>query len=327
MHDHSHHSHQHHHLAASSRIGWAFGLNFIFTIIEFIGGWLTNSTAVMADAVHDLGDCLAIGLAWVLARVSGREADENYSYGYKRFSLMGALVNGLVLLVGSLWVLSEAVPRLMHPEMPMAEGMLGLAVFGMAVNGAAAYKLSGGSSLNERVLNWHLIEDVLGWAAVFIVALVMMFVELPILDPLLSIAFTLFILWNVAKNLKETVVLFLQAVPDIAIQREIRETLLNLPGIDDIHHMHLWSLDGEHHVLTLHAVLTSSATADCQRRLKSEIAAQLTPYELAHTTVEFEFHDEACRDLRTPAGTEPDAHDSDVHEHHDHDHHDHSHQH
>jgi len=159
MHNHSHgHDHPHNDEDASRRIGWAFFLNLTFTIIEFIGGWLTNSTAIMADAIHDLGDSISIGTAWGLNKLSNKPASSQFSYGYKRFSLLGALINGLVLTVGSVFILIEAIPRLANPEMPQVEGMLLLAIFGMVVNGYAAYKLSHGKTLNERVLNWHLLD-------------------------------------------------------------------------------------------------------------------------------------------------------------------------
>ena len=195
------HNHSYHHLHkedhSSEKIGWAFFLNFGFTIIEFIGGWLTNSTAIMADAVHDLGDTISIGSAWVLNKLGHKKANHQFTYGYKRLSLFGALLNAIVLIIGSIWILGEAIPRLFDPQMPETEGMMLLAVLGIVVNGTAAYKLHNGHTLNEKVLNWHLLEDALGWVAVFIVALVMQFVDWPILDPLLSVLFTLFILVNV----------------------------------------------------------------------------------------------------------------------------------
>ena len=207
MHSHSH-SHQH---GTDDRIGWAFFLNVTFTIIEFIGGWLTNSTAIMADAVHDLGDSLSIGFAWILSRFSNKAAPDKYSYGYRRLTLFGALVNGVVLVIGSIWVLFEAIPRLTNPEMPVVEGMLGLAILGVAVNGYAVFKLKAGETLNEKVLTWHLLEDVLGWVAVLIVSIVLLFVELPILDPLLSIGFTLFILFRKSVPVAN----FLRGVPPV----------------------------------------------------------------------------------------------------------------
>jgi cobalt-zinc-cadmium efflux system protein len=292
----SSHSHHHHNHDSSKRMGWAFFLNVGFTIIEFIGGWLTNSTAIMADAVHDLGDSLSIGTAWCLNIIGAKQASQRFTYGYKRLSLLGALINALVMIGGSSWVLMQAIPRLFDPQMPNTEGMLGLALLGVTVNAYAAYKLSAGKSLNERVLSWHMIEDVLGWLAVLIVSIVLMFVDWPILDPLLSIAFTLFILFNVLLNLRETVGLFLQATPDEDIQQSIKQNLLSLAQISDLHHLHFWSLDGEHHVLTVHLVLKNMLTSVQLTDLKTQIARQLADYQLAHTTIEFEFPDEACRD-------------------------------
>lgn len=290
MHDHSHNH------SANTRIGWAFFLNVTFTIIEFVGGLLTNSTAIMADAVHDLGDSLSIGLAWLLSKVSEKGSNNDFTYGYRRLSLLGALINGLVLIAGSVWVLSEAIPKLLQPEMPVVEGMLGLAILGVIVNGFAAYKLSHGKTLNEKVLNWHLLEDVLGWVAVLIVSIVLLFVDWPILDPALSIVFTLYIVFNVGKNLWSTTRLFLQAAPDKALSETLYQCLSTLDDVRSVHHLHLWSLDGEHHVLTAHLVLQRALTLEQQLGLKRTIADRLGEFELAHTTIEFEFGEEACRD-------------------------------
>ena len=293
------HNHSHSDNSASKRIGWAFFLNVVFTIIEFIGGWLTNSTAIMADAVHDLGDSLSIGTAWGLNKLGDKKANNTFSYGFKRFSLLGALINGLVLTTGSIWILFEAIPRLAAPEMPQVEGMLLLSIFGIAVNGFAAYKLSGGSSLNERVLNWHLLEDVLGWVAVLIVSIVLMFKPWAILDPILSIGFTLFILFNVIRNLKETLLLFLQATPDVKQMEAVRKVLMSNDDVADIHHFHIWSLDGEHSVMTAHVVLRLDISVPQLKTLKDEIRQGLEEFDFVHTTIEIEFVNEDCRDERS----------------------------
>ena len=302
MHSHSHghaHNHDHGHDDDSSkRIGWAFFLNVGFTVVELVGGLLTNSTAIMADAVHDLGDSLAIGLAWVLARLSRRPPSENFSYGFRRFSLLGSLLNGIVLVLGSIWVLNSAIPRLFDPVMPVTEGMFGLAIFGIAVNGFAAFKLSKGNTLNERMLNWHLLEDVLGWVAVLIVSIVLMFKHWPILDPILSIAFTLFVLVNVARNLWKTIRLFLQGTPEELSLAPIREALITLEGVAAIHHLHVWSLDGEQHVLSAHLVLAQNLAMQEQLTLKLKIAESLQQFKFEHTTIEFELKDETCRDAK-----------------------------
>jgi cobalt-zinc-cadmium efflux system protein len=301
---HHHHSardnpHSHSHdleNADSTRIGWAFWLNFTFTIIEFIGGWLTNSVAIMADAVHDLGDTLSIGLAWYLSKLGKKASTEKYTYGFKRLSLMGAMINGVILIVGAVWILSEAIPRLANPEMPVTEGMMGLAVLGILVNGLAAYKLHGGHSMNEKVLNWHLIEDAMGWVAVLIVAIVLHFVNWPILDPILSIGFTLFILINVIRYVVQTMSLFLQGVPDLATRNAISKQLLSIKHVEEIHHVHFWSLDGEQHVLTAHVVINCLIDNEKLRALKQEVNERLTPFGLSHTTIEFELPGEPCRD-------------------------------
>lgn len=290
MHNHSHHHHQ------TDRIGWAFFLNAGFTIIEFIGGLLTNSTAIMADAVHDLGDSLSIGSAWLLERMSRRDPDEVFTYGYRRLSLFGALINSLILVVGSGWVMFESVPRLFNPEMPVAEGMLGLALLGIAVNGFAAWKLSGGNTMNEKVLNWHLLEDVLGWAAVLVVSVVLLFVEWPILDPLLAVIFTVFILFNIYKHLKQTLKIFFQAAPETLLNDKINRELNKIDAIASIHHEHCWTLDGEHHVYTAHLLLHQQLDAGEQITLKAHIADKLAPFSLTHTTIELEFPEEICRD-------------------------------
>lgn len=288
--------HDHTHAARSQRMGWAFLLNLSFSIIEFIGGWLTNSTAIMADAVHDLGDSLSIGSGWLLDRLGNRKPDSQFTYGYRRLSLVGALVNGLVLISGSIWVISEALPRLFDPVMPHTEGMIALAVLGVTVNSFAAYKLKAGKTLNEKILNWHLMEDVFGWLAVLLVALVMPIVDMPILDPLLSVGFTLFILINVVKTVLKTGRLFIQATPNANTVDTITQSLLSLDKVESVHHLHLWSLDGEQHVLTAHIRAYPLDSLEDYSRLKETIHMALSGESIAHTTIEIELSDERCRD-------------------------------
>jgi cobalt-zinc-cadmium efflux system protein len=231
-----------------------------------------------------------------MSHFSDKQASSTYSYGYKRLSLFGALINSVVLIAGSIFILVEAIPRLLNPEMPMVEGMLGLALLGVSVNGYAVYKLKAGTTLNEKVLTWHLLEDVLGWVAVLIVSIILMFVDWPILDPLLSIAFTLFILFNVLKNLRSTLALFLQASPNKETQAKITEALLSKPEVREVHHLHYWSLDGESHVLTVHLVLSALYDVPKLQSLKQVISEDLSSFDLSHTTIEFEFPNEICRD-------------------------------
>ncbi len=291
-HQHGHHHHHH----ESDNIAVAFWLNFSFTLIEFVGGWLTNSVAIMADAMHDLGDCLAIAFAWLASKISGKAANPRYSYGYRRWSLLSALINSVILVLGSVWILAEAIPRLWQPQLPVAEGMIALAVLGVLVNGAAVYKLRFGKTQNEQVLSWHLLEDVLGWAAVLIGSILLYVTGWAWIDPVLSIGFTAFILLNVWRNLRRTLQLFLQVSPDPALNSAIQQQLQSLAFISDVHHLHLWSLDGEQHVLTVHLVLKTHSDSAQLSGYKQQIRLLLQPFALAHTTVEFEAPDEGCRD-------------------------------
>lgn len=298
-HDH-HHGHHHHHdfrNASLSSIRWAFWLNFCFAIIELFGGLWTNSVAIMSDAVHDFGDAMAIGAALYLEKKSHRESNAHFSYGYRRLSTVSAMLTGGVLILGSLWILFESVPRLFHPETPQVDGMLGFAVLGVLVNGYGAYRLSRGLSLNERVITWHLVEDLLGWVLVFIGALVMKFWDLPIVDPILGLMLSAWIFWNVTKNLKEGFKIFLQATPfglDIA---KIEVHLKSFASIAEAHHTHIWSIDGETHILTTHVVLKKQVDWDEISKLKSDIKMSLhEKYQIAEATIEFEVSGDVCVD-------------------------------
>ena len=296
---HTHASHRHHHNhshSESGNIALAFWLNLAFAIIEFIGGMLTNSVAIIADAMHDLGDSLAIGFAWIASKIATKQPTAHYSYGFRRWSLLSALLSGVILLAGSGWVLSEALPRLWQPELPHTGGMLLLALLGIAVNGVAVWRLRRGKTQNEKVLSWHLLEDVLGWVAVLIGAILMHFTGWAWLDPALSIGFTLFILLNVLRALRQTLALFLQVTPDPTMLQQINSQLAGLDFVKSMHHVHLWSLDGEQHVLTMHIEIATPATMAEQIAYKQRIALMLAPYQLSHTTVEFELSGEVCRD-------------------------------
>jgi cobalt-zinc-cadmium efflux system protein len=238
------HSHTHHHESTSSgNLRLAFFLNLAFTILEIVGGLWTNSLAILSDAVHDLGDSLSLGLAWYLDRYSHRDRDERFSYGYRRFSLLGALINTVVLLAGSVVILSQAIPRLMDPQEPFAPGMVLIAIVGIVVNGTAVLKLRSEASLNARVVALHLLEDVLGWVAVLAVAITLVFFDLYFLDPLLSIGISIYIVINVAKNLRETLGLFLQAVPGGVNIGQLETELAAVEHVCSVHHTHVWSLD------------------------------------------------------------------------------------
>lgn len=285
------HDHPH---STSTNLRLAFTLNLAFTVLEIFGGIWTNSLAILSDAIHDLGDSLSLGVAWYLERYAERGEDQRFSYGYRRFSLLGALINAVVLIVGALLIVSRALPRLLEPEHTNAGGMILFAVVGILVNGAAVFRLRTSRSLNARVVAWHLLEDVLGWIAVLVVGLVLLFTDNHLLDPILSMLIALYVLYNVIVNLRETVEVFLQSVPSSIQMEEIMQRVSGLPHVSSTHHTHVWSLDGEHHVLTTHVVVEEQLSKVDARAVKDAIKRVLAEYEFSHITLEIEFGDDDC---------------------------------
>lgn len=297
---HHHHGHSHilghHHHGAEGNIKMAFWLNLAFALFELIGGFFTQSIAILSDALHDFGDALSLGVAWYLQRLSGKGRDARFSYGYKRFSLLGALFISTVLLVGSLFVITAAIQRLSDPGEPKAGWMIVIAVVGLAVNGVAALRVSKGSSLNERAVMLHLLEDVLGWVAVLVVSIVMNFVNLPILDPILSIAISCWVLFNVVRTLLSTFKVLLQGVPANISLHDIEGRLATLPEVVSMHDLHLWSVDGEWHVLTIHVVYNTTLCNSAQEvlALKERIRQEITACGVQHATIEMDAPDTDC---------------------------------
>lgn len=301
-HSHSHgHSHSHAHSnnegSAAQRLTLAFFLNFFFAILELWGGLYTNSMAILSDALHDFGDSLALLVALFLEKFSNQKVSEGFSYGYRRYSVLGALITGLVLIFGSGLIIFQSVPRLIHPEVTNTSGMILFAILGLAVNGFAAFRISKGNSLNERMVMLHLLEDVVGWFFVLIGGVVMKFYDFPILDPLLGLMLALWVLYNAFKNLKEAVKVFLQAVPDYLRVDEIEKEILKLhPQIVELHHSHIWSLDGIQHIFTTHIVVKNFTTIEDMELLKNSIKKALQALSVVEATLEFEVEGVVCFD-------------------------------
>jgi len=291
-----HHHHHHSPDSSAKNLAVAFFLNLGFTIIEFIGGFYTNSLAIMSDALHDLGDSLSLGLAWYFQKLSTKKATKNYSYGFKRFSLLGAIINSVVLTVGSVFIIFEAIPRIISPEISNAKGMMWLAILGIIVNGAAVLKLKKGTSINERVVSLHLLEDVLGWVAVLIASVIMQFWDVPVLDPILSLLIAGYVLFNVFKNIKESIRIILQGTPKEISVGDIRKKLLGINEIKDIHDCHLWTMDGQYNVFTSHLILHDETFSwQESKELKEKVRTLLHDvFHLEHITLELEISSEDC---------------------------------
>lgn len=296
-HEHHHHGHHHghHHHGDTTNLGIAFLLNVVFTFIEIAGGLWTNSVAILSDALHDFGDSLTIALAWGLNKLSEKGRDKNFSYGYRRFSVLGAIFTSTILIIGSIFIIIAAIHRLQVPQEPYGPGMLVLAVLGVIVNGSVLLRLRGSSSINTKAIMLHHIEDVLGWVAVLFGSIGIWFFGWYFLDPVLSIGIALFILYNVFKNLKYSLKIFLQAIP-VGINIEtVTNALKEHPSIAGIHDMHIWSLDGEINILTTHIVLHNEKI--CLEELipiKQELETILLKFGIKHSTIEFETLNEEC---------------------------------
>lgn len=269
----------------------AFLLNFSFSVLEYFGGLFTGSIAIISDSVHDFGDALSIGLSYFLERKSKKSPDEKYSYGYVRWSVMGGLITVCILTVGSVLVLVRAVGRLLHPEPVDYGGMLIFAVVGVVLNFLAAWFTREGDSINQKAVNLHMLEDVLGWAVVLLGSVIMKFTGLVWIDPLMSIGVSLFILVESLKSLRDLADLFLEKVPRGMSPEEIKAHLREIKGVLDVHHVHLWSMNGYDCFATMHIVAEGEA-----EEIKRQVREELGEHGIAHVTLELEKPGELCRE-------------------------------
>lgn len=279
--------HNHNH-SSQKNIRTAFFLNVTFTIIEFIGGIFTNSLAIMSDALHDFGDSIVLGVAWFAEKKSSKGPDATHTFGHARLSVFSALLSGAVLIGGSLFILSQAIPRLLNPEAVHAKGMIILAVVGIVMNGLGALRLRNGKGLNEKVLTWHLFEDVLGWVGVLIGGVLIYFFDWPILDPILTIGFTVFILYGVVRSMREVLNILSQGVPKEISLTAVKDDLKTMKGVLDVHDVHIWSLEGTTNVLSAHIVVhpqTIDEAQEIQKMVKNRLH---DTHRIEHSTIELE---------------------------------------
>ncbi len=272
----------------------AFFLNLFFTIFEFFGGLFTNSISILSDSLHDFGDSISLFLAWMFEKKAKKAPDDKFTYGYIRFSVLSAFITSLVLGVGSVVVLYNSIPRLFNPKTVDYSGMIIMSVIGILLNGIGAYTANCGEKISEKAVGLHLLEDVLGWFAVLIVSIIAKFVgNAPILDPILSVGITAFILFHVIKNIKKVFSIFLEKAPEHISMDDVRDELKEIEGID-AHHIHFWSGDGVNNYMTLHALVSESLTPFEIANIKKEIRHHLSHLGINHTTIEIEFKCDEC---------------------------------
>lgn len=287
----------------------AFILNLSFSVFEIIGGLFTGSVAIISDAIHDMGDAASIGISYFLEKKSKKQPDNTYTYGYARFSVFGGVITTMILLFGSIMVIYNAIIRIFNPVDINYNGMIIFAVVGALVNFLAAYFTKDGDSLNQKAVNLHMLEDVLGWLVVLIGAVIMRFTDISVIDPLMSVAVAVFILINALKNLKEVLDLFLEKIPNNISVDEIKEHITEIDGVTDAHHIHIWSMDGHHNYATMHVVAEENS-----HEIKERIRAELREHGINHATLEMENPNEHCRENH--CHVEFDAHSGHHHHHH-----------
>ena len=222
----------------------AFFLNLSFAIVEFIAGGIFGSSAVLADSVHDFGDAIAIGISAFLETISNREEDSRYTLGYKRFSLLGALVTAVILMTGSVMVILENITKLFNPQPVNDEGILWLGIIAVTINVLASLVVRKGKTKNESILSLHFLEDTLGWIAVILMALILRFTDWYILDPLLSLVISFYILSIAIPRFWSTLKIFLDAVPEGVNIQKIETDLAELEHVASINQLNLWTMDG-----------------------------------------------------------------------------------
>lgn len=269
----------------------AFILNISFSLFELLGGIFTGSIAILSDSLHDLGDALSIGIAYLFEKKSKKAPDYKYTYGYVRYSVMGSIITTMILLVGSIFVIYESVKRLINPIEINYNGMIVFAVFGVIINSLAAHFTKEGDSLNQKSVNLHMLEDVLGWIVVLIGAILMRFTNISHIDSILSIGVALFIFVSAFKNIKLIIELFLEKTPQNVNIDEIKEHLLKINGVNGIHHIHVRSIDGYNNFATLHVVVD-----EYNFDIKNKVKEELKEHNIVHSTVELELNDEKCND-------------------------------
>lgn len=231
-------------MKAKYTVWLAFFLNLTYAIVEFIAGGVFGSSAVLADSVHDLGDAIAIGISAFLESISNREEDSHYTLGYKRFSLLGAMVTAVILMTGSVLVILENIAKIFHPQPVNDEGILWLGIIAIIINVLASLIVEKGKTKNESILSLHFLEDTLGWLAVILMAIILRFTDWYILDPLLSLAISFFILSKALPRFWSTLKIFLDAVPEGVDIQKIKTDLAELDHVASINQLNLWTMDG-----------------------------------------------------------------------------------
>ena len=276
----------HHHKKAGENLAFVFFINLAFNIVVIAAALATNSMAILADFIHDASDTISIALAWFLEHVAQRDSTDKYSYGYQRFSILGAVIISIFVIIMAFVILSEAIPRLFAPESVDAGGMLAVAIVGIVFKFVSVYRLHKGETYNEKAIFFHQLGDIFEWVAILILSLVLMFWEgAQYLDPFVSIGIALWLIFNLGRNLYKSIEVLLQKTPDYFDVDEFRQSIENIEGVNAIDDFHIWSLDGIDSVMTLKVDVDFGKDVG---EIKKEIYAISKKYHVVDITIELE---------------------------------------
>lgn len=270
-------------MSSKTSIWLAFFLNLSYAIVEFIAGGIFGSSAVLADSVHDLGDAIAIGISALLETISNREEDRQYTLGYKRFSLLGAMLTAVILMIGSVLVILENVTKIVHPQPVNEEGILWLGIIAVAINVLASLVVRKGKTKNESILSLHFLEDTLGWLAVILMAIILRYTDWYILDPLLSLVISIFILSKAIPRFWSALKIFLDAVPEGVDIKQVKNNLEQLDHVASVNQLNLWTTDGLEKNAIVHVCLEEIEHIEY---CKESIRNLLKDYGFQNVTIE-----------------------------------------
>ncbi|MDH6354198.1 cobalt-zinc-cadmium efflux system protein [Dysgonomonas sp. PH5-45] len=302
-HDHEHgHSHSHTHNANKTALSWSFVLIAGFMFVEFVGGFLTNSLALLSDAGHMLSDAVALGLSLSAAIFGARAATQDKTYGYKRFEILAALLNGLVLVVISVFICKEAIERISSPTPVVGKGMIIISTIGLIINIIVAYILSRGETkdnLNVKSAFMHVLGDLLGSVGAIVAAILIIAFGWNIADPIASIIVSILVLFSGWRILRESLNVLMEAKPANIDSRKIIQALKEIPEVKDIHDMHIWTITSDFPAFTAH--LKVDINSDRDQVLQKAITAIEQISGIKHITLqiegaEMEGHQENCCD-------------------------------
>lgn len=271
----------------------AFLLNLAFSIVEAIGGILTNSISIISDSLHNLGDSITIGINYIFEKKSKKLPNKEYSYGYLRYTMLGSLIASFILLVGSVIIIYNVVPRLIKPLSVNYDAMIIFGIFGLLINLYATIKIMRSKDKDKKI-NTHMIEDTVIWLFILTGSICIKVFDLVIIDPILSLLIAVYILYQVYKYMKNIYNIFMEKVPKNVKIDEIKKDIESNENIDNVHHIHIWSMDGVNNYMTAHIHLNKVLSEEEIVKTKNDVKNKLKEDKINHITLEVEYFNEKC---------------------------------